>query len=151
MTGRSLAASVEPGLLKERRQPASVTPAMSESALTLLKRVLDGQVRIEQRLRDVYRATLNVEDVMAQTAQQLAEEIGKATTSIRDTRQAMNTAFHQLLDKIGQLAAQGDTVAIEQAVSGLRGEVDTLTSDVLANTPANEPGPPADPEVQTVG
>jgi phosphoglycerate-specific signal transduction histidine kinase len=124
---------------------------MTDSIPVLLKRVLDGQARLEQRLRDVYRATLNVEDAMAQTAQQLAEEIGKATTSIRDTRQSMNTAFHTLLDKIGQLAAQGDTAAIEQAVSGLRGEVDTLTSDVLANTPANEPAPPVDPEVQTVG
>lgn len=124
---------------------------MIESIANQLKRVLDGQARIEQRLRDVYRATLNLEDAMAQTAQQLAEEIGRATTSIRDTRQSMNTAFHTLLDKIGQLAAQGDTAAIEQAVSGLRGEVDTLTSDVLANTPANEPGPVTDPDVQTAG
>jgi hypothetical protein len=54
----------------------------------------------------------------------------------------MNTAFHTLLDRIAELAAQGDTAAIEAAVSGLRGEVDSLTTDVLANTPAEPPPAP---------
>jgi predicted phage tail protein len=111
----------------------------------LLRRMDDlarGQARIEQRLRDSLRASLNLEDLMAQSAQDIAAAISGATENIRDTRQAMNTAFHTLLDRIAELAAQGDTAAIEAAVSGLRGEVDSLTTDVLANTPAEPPPAP---------
>lgn len=111
--------------------------------LELLNGIARAQGRLEQRLREVFRAQIHQENVMAQSAEDIARAVGEATVKIRDTRQAMNTGFHVLLDKIAALAAQGDLSAVESAVSGLRGEVDTLTSDVLTNTPAAEP--PATP------
>lgn len=112
--------------------------------LAHLEEIARVQARFERRLRELIRAEVDQEDMMAQSAQDIAAAVGEATSRIRDTRQAMNTGFHTLLDKIAALAAQGDLSAVESAVSGLRGEVDTLTSDVLANTPAaNEP--PAQP------
>lgn len=116
----------------------SVAEDRHAEVLRRLDDLARGQARIEQRLRDTLRASLNLEDLMSQTAQDIATAISGATQNIRDTRQAMNTAFHTLLDRIGALAAQGDTSAIEAAVSGLRGEVDSLTTDVLANTPGEQ-------------
>lgn len=112
--------------------------------LELLNGIARVQARLEHRVRELVRAQVDQEDVMAQSAQEIAVAVGEATNKIRDTRQSMNAGFHTLLDKIAALAAQGDLSAVESAVSGLRGEVENLTGDVLANTPAaNEP--PAQP------
>lgn len=119
----------------------AVADQRHEELLARLDDIARAQGRLEHRLRDVLRAQIDQEDVMAQSAEDIAKTVGEATVKIRDTRQAMNTGFHALLDKIAALAAQGDLSAVESAVSGLRGEVDTLTSDVLANTPADEPSP----------
>jgi hypothetical protein len=105
--------------------------------------VHQGIERLERKFDIMLHQVLQGQQAMAMNIGQELEQLRTNVVSLENAQEAVRTAFLKFIELNDRAISEGDMQALRALNARFKSEVDEITADVLAHTPAD----PTDPDL----